>query len=42
MTWVEPAFLAVVALGFGAYQLWSVTREISRDKEREGRKDQER
>jgi hypothetical protein len=30
--WVEIAFTALVALGFGFYQLWSVNREIERDK----------
>jgi hypothetical protein len=34
MSWIEPAFMAIVALGFGAYQIWSVNREIRRDKER--------
>ncbi len=36
--WIEILFVAVVALGFGAYQLWSVNREIRADrvaKERE-------
>lgn len=32
--WVEILFTAVVALGFGFYQLWSVNREIRRDKEK--------
>lgn len=31
--WIEVAFFAVVALGWGFYQLWSVNREIARDKE---------
>lgn len=31
--WIEIVFTAVVALGFGIYQLWSVNREIARDKE---------
>ena len=30
--WVELVFVAVVALGFGFYQLWSVNREIAQDK----------
>ena len=30
--WIEIAFTATVALGFGAYQLWSVNREIAKDK----------
>lgn len=32
--WIEIAFVAVVALGFGFYQLWSVSREIEADKRR--------
>lgn len=31
--WIEIAFTAVVALGFGFYQLWSVNREIRADRE---------
>ncbi|MGV3512860.1 MAG: hypothetical protein ACO1OX_12750 [Novosphingobium sp.] len=31
--WVEIVFTAVVALGFGIYQLWSINREIAKDKE---------
>lgn len=31
--WIEIVFVAVVAFGFGFYQLWSVNREIRRDKE---------
>lgn len=30
--WIELVFTATVALGFGFYQLWSVNREIARDK----------
>ena len=30
--WVEIVFTAVIALGFGVYQLWSVNREIAKDK----------
>ena len=30
--WIEIVFTAVVALGFGGYQYWSVSREIERDK----------
>lgn len=36
--WVEIVLTAVVALGFGFYQLWSVNREIARDKEAKDRK----
>ncbi len=32
--WVEIAFTALVAFSFGFYQLWSVNREIKRDKEK--------
>ena len=31
--WIELVFTATLALGFGFYQLWSVNREIARDKE---------
>ena len=31
--WVEIVFTAIVALGFGVWQLWSVNREIRRDRE---------
>ena len=31
--WIEILFTATVALGFGIYQLWSVNREIARDRE---------
>ena len=30
--WIEIVFTAVVALGFGGWQYWSVSREIRRDK----------
>ncbi len=42
MSWIEPAFMAVVALGFGAYQLWSVNCEIRRDKQRAVKEETER
>lgn len=32
--WIEIVFTAVVALGFGGYQLWSVNREIAEDRKR--------
>lgn len=35
--WVEILFTALVAFGFGFYQLLSVNREIKRDKERKER-----
>lgn len=31
--WIEIVLVAVVALGFGFYQLWSVNREIRRDRD---------
>jgi len=36
---VEVLFSATVALGFGAYQLWSVNREIARDKAMKAERD---
>ncbi len=30
--WVEIIFVGVVALGFGFWQLWSINREIAKDK----------
>lgn len=32
--WIEIVFTAAVALGFGLWQLWSVNREIAKDKEK--------
>lgn len=34
--WIEILFTAVVALGFGGWQYWSVSREIKRDKQARG------
>lgn len=31
--WVEILFTATIAFSFGFYQLWSVNREIRRDRE---------
>ena len=31
--WVEIVFTALVALGFGIWQYWSVSREIKRAKD---------
>lgn len=31
--WIEILFVALVAFSFGFYQLWSVNREIRRDRE---------
>jgi hypothetical protein len=30
--WIEIVVSAAVALGFGGYQLWSVNREIAKDR----------
>jgi len=30
--WIEIVFTGAVALGFGCWQYWSVSREIERDK----------
>jgi hypothetical protein len=35
--WIEIIFVAAVALGLGFWQLWSVTREIKRDREKKER-----
>jgi hypothetical protein len=35
--WIEIVFIAVVTLGLGFWQLWSVTREIKRDREKKGK-----
>jgi ABC-type nickel/cobalt efflux system permease component RcnA len=32
--WIEVVVVAILALGFGFWQLWSVNREIRRDKEK--------
>jgi len=32
--WIEIVLTAVIALGFGGWQLWSVNREIRRDREK--------
>ncbi|WP_432199695.1 hypothetical protein ACRAQ7_08245 [Erythrobacter sp. W53] len=37
--WLEVVFFGTVALGFGFYQLWSVNREIAKDKEKAAAKD---
>ena len=33
--WIELVFVGAVALGFGVWQLWSVNREIARDKDKQ-------
>lgn len=30
--WIEVVVVAALALGFGVWQLWSVNREIARDR----------
>jgi hypothetical protein len=37
--WIEIVFVGVVALGLGFWQLWSVNREIAKDKEKAAAKD---
>lgn len=32
--WVEMIFSGVVVLGLGFWQLWSINREIAKDKEK--------
>lgn len=32
--WIEIVFSGAVALGFGFWQLWSVNKEIAKDKEK--------
>lgn len=33
--WVEIIFVGGVALGLGFWQLWSINREIARDKQKQ-------
>jgi magnesium chelatase accessory protein len=40
--WIEIVFTAAVAIGFGVYQLWSVNREIRRDREKRDREKRDR
>ena len=35
--WIEIVFVGVVALGLGFWQLWSINREIAKDKEKAAR-----
>jgi hypothetical protein len=37
--WIEIIFSGAVALGFGFWQLWSINREIAKDKEKAMHKD---
>jgi hypothetical protein len=39
MGWIEIVFVGVVALGLSFWQLWSVNREIAKDKEKAAAKD---
>ena len=32
--WIEIVFVGVFALGLGFWQLWSINREIAKDKEK--------
>ncbi len=32
--WIEIVFVGMVALGLGFWQLWSINREITKDKEK--------
>lgn len=38
--WVEIVFVAGVALGLGFWQLWSINREIARDRAARERQDE--
>ena len=35
--WIEIVFVAATALSLAGWQLWSVTREIKRDREKKGK-----
>lgn len=37
--WIEIIFSGAVALGFGFWQLWSINREIAKDKKKAASKD---
>lgn len=39
--WVEAVFIAAVVLGLGFWQLWSVNREIARDRAAKAAKEAE-
>jgi hypothetical protein len=32
--WIEIVFVGTIALGLGFWQLWSINREIAKDKEK--------
>ncbi len=37
--WIEIIVTGVIALGLGFWQLWSINREIAKDKEKASAKD---
>ena len=39
MGWIEIVVVGAMALGFGFYQLWSINREIAKDKAKAASKD---
>ncbi len=39
--WIEIVVSGAIALGFGFWQLWSVNREIARDREKAAKRDAE-
>ncbi len=39
MGWIEIVVVGIIALGLGFWQLWSINREIARDKEKAAAKD---
>ena len=39
--WIEIIFTGAVALGIGFWQLWSVNREIAKDKEKAARAEED-
>jgi hypothetical protein len=39
--WIEAVFIAAVVLGIGGWQLWSVNREIARDRAKKRQDDGE-
>jgi hypothetical protein len=38
--WIEIVFSGAVALGFGFWQLWSINREMAKDKQKAAAKEQ--
>jgi hypothetical protein len=39
--WIEAVFIAAVVLGIGGWQLWSVNREIAKDRAKKRQDDGE-